>query len=83
MIHNRNDSEVIMTPEENRETEELIERILSETIPDPVEEWRLVGPHSIGVITTTRRYFIVHITPLPGIMMLEELDPSRINALLN
>ena len=74
-----------MTLDDNQraETEALIERIIADAIPDPVEDWGMLGPHQIGVKTTTNRYFVIQVTPVPGVMILEEYNPSFINAELN
>ena len=73
----------MLSDDEREETEHLIERILADAIPDPVEDWGMLGPHQIGVKTTTNRYFVVHVTPVPGVMILEELNPAFINSELN
>jgi hypothetical protein len=73
----------MLSDHDREETERLIERIIADAIPDPVEDWGMLGPHQIGVKTTTDRYFVIHVTPIPGVMILEEFNPSFINSHLN
>lgn len=73
----------MLSDNERAATEALIERIIADAIDDPVEDWGMLGPHEIGVKTTTNRYFIIHVTPIPGVMILEEINPSFINSHLN
>lgn len=73
----------MLSDDERDETERLIERIIAESISDPVEDWGMLGPHQIGVKTTTNRYFVIHVTPVPGVMILEEFNPMFVNSHLN